>query len=192
MSDIRLSIDTSRLRPDFADFGEASLVASVRGINRTLANVKTVMVRAIAKSLRLKQGAVRDRIRILEATRSRPVARMYADNAQIPVEQFNARGPLPSRGKGRGVTANTEQRRYPHAFRARMESGHVGVFERVPGKFMRKQRPGRKPRQAIRELRTASVAAVFIKHAPVGQARADEQLPKNLESELRFALRSRR
>jgi hypothetical protein len=176
--DIRLSIDTARIRPDFADYGQASLVAAVRGINRTMANVKTAMVRPISAALKIKQAYVRERIRTVDATASRPVALMYASNTPIPIIEFNARGPEPSRGRGRGVTANTQQRRYPQAFIATMRSGHRGVF----------QRKGQK-RLEIRELREASIAAVFLKHAAVGQARADEQLPKNLEAELKFALR---
>ena len=87
---------------------------------------------------------------------------------------------MPSRGRGRGVTAKVgpSRTRYPHAFLAQMRSGHLGVFQRV----------GR-TRLPIRELRGPSIAHVFGKYVAVGIARGEEQLKKNLQSEFRFALR---
>jgi hypothetical protein len=157
--------------------GDAPLAIS-RAINRTLANVRTVMTRAVATNLKIKQATVRDRIHLREAAPALLTGQINADNRPIPVLLFNARGPEPSRGRGRGVTANTRQRRYPHAFLATMASGHRGVFQRVG-----------KPRLKIRELRDASVAAVFINQHAIGEARAQEQFPKNLAHEVTFLIR---
>jgi len=46
------------------------------------------------------------------------------------------------------------------AFVARMSSGHVGIFQRVPGKYMKKHMPGRntKGREAIKEILSLSKA----------------------------------
>lgn len=44
------------------------------------------------------------------------------------------------------------------AFMAKMKSGHEGVFQRVPGEYMKKHRPGRntKGREAIKEIMSLS------------------------------------
>lgn len=46
------------------------------------------------------------------------------------------------------------------AFMAKMKSGHEGVFQRVPGKYMKKHMPGRntKGREAIKEIISLSKA----------------------------------
>ena len=46
------------------------------------------------------------------------------------------------------------------AFMATMKSGHEGVFQRVPGKYMKKHMPGRntKGREAIKEIMSLSKA----------------------------------
>lgn len=147
-----------------------------RALNRAGGSARTLMVREVSRDLRLKAATVRDRILVRQASADRLVYRLAASLKRIPVYAFDARGPLPSRGQGRGVTAKTPARRYPHAFLARMRSGHVGVFQRV----------GRK-RLAIRELMGPSVGHVFHRHVAAGLARGEEQLIKNLQHELRFA-----
>lgn len=46
------------------------------------------------------------------------------------------------------------------AFMVKMKSGHEGVFQRVPGKYMKKHMPGRntKGREAIKEIVSLSKA----------------------------------
>jgi hypothetical protein len=96
---------------------------------------------------------------------------------------------VPSRGKGRGVTARFPggQGSYPHAFIATVGHGHRGVF-------MRKNALARKSSGAwslnlpIFELRGPSLPHVFRKYIPVGLARGQEQLAKNLASEFKYAL----
>jgi hypothetical protein len=176
---IRMAVDTSAVHNDLVALKTGAHLALARAINRTANSVKTVMTRAVATSLRVKQAYVRDRIKVRLATRAALSATITASANPIPVLAQGARGPEPSRGQGRGVTANTPQRRYPHAFIATMPSGHRGVF----------QREGRK-RLKIKELTSASVAAVFIHHERAGQARADEQLPKNVTHEVEHLLRT--
>lgn len=177
---IRFHVDTSSVDEGLTILGAEAPLAVARAINRTVANVKTVMTRAVASSLRVKQMYVRERIKERKATRARLWASMTASAKPIPLIAQGAKGPEPSRGKGRGVTANTTQRQYPHAFIATMRSGHRGVFERAG-----------KKRLAIKELTSASVAAVFIHHERAGQARADEQLTKNLQHEVEHMLRTK-
>ena len=148
-------------------------------VNRSAGTARTAMSRAISADMRLKVGTVRERIRIQEATTQRHSATLFASAKRIPIYEFGAKGPYPSRGRGRGVSARTTTGRYPRAFIARMASGHKGVFERTG-----------KARLPIRELFGASIAHVFTKLRPVGIAAARESLLKNLQSNFRFATRA--
>jgi hypothetical protein len=172
--------------------------AIARAVNRSAASGKTVMVRIVAKDMGLKQAYIRERIAIVPAQPGvRPVALITARKKPIPLIAFGARGPVPSRGQGRGVTARNPggAGRYPHAFIAKVrypakggEGLHVGVFERKQGAKRRGPKPHRS-QLPIRQLYGPSVAHVAVKQAaPAALARALEQLEKNLRHELRFAL----
>lgn len=174
---ITLRVDDAAVLEGLAVLGDQAPVAAARAINRTVQNVVTAMARVIAQSLRAKSGDVKKRITSTSATRTSLTARVSADNKPLPVIAFNARGPEPSRGKGRGVSATTRVGRYPHAFIATMRSGHRGVFQRVGT-----------PRLKIRELKEASVAAVWMHNEAVGQARGNEQLTKNLQHAVDYLL----
>jgi hypothetical protein len=137
------------------------------------------MTRLVAADMQLKSSVVRDRIVITEATSNRLAARLDASLKRIPLIDFGAKGKEPSRGKGRGVTAKTVTRIYPHAFIATMGSGHRGVFQRKQGA----------KRLPIFELKGASVGEVFSKYQADGTRAAEEALVKNLKSEVRFVLR---
>lgn len=155
--------------------------AIARALNRSTGSARTAMTRAVAADMGLKAGDVRTRIAVTEATPNNLSTTFYASNKRVPLIDFRARGPEPSRGRGRGVTARIPggAGRYPNAFIATMPGGHRGVF-------IRKRGAGRLP---ITELHGPSIAQSFTKHRDVGIARAKEQLPKNLQSELKFAAR---
>lgn len=165
-------------------------VAQVRALNRAIASANVAMVRVIAGDVGVKQGVVKDRIRIEQATPERLRARLYANAKRIPLIDFGAKGPNPSRGKGRGVTVKTGggRRTIPNAFIARMQSGHVGVFQRVAGSSGRRGPAPNRSQLPIRELFGPSIWQVFKKYEAVGLARGREQLIKNLQSEFRFVL----
>ena len=159
--------------------------AKVRAANRAIGAARTVMVRAIAQDTGLPSRKVRESLAFQEATIDRPSAMIAAKLKRIPLIDFNARGPEPSRGKGRGVRWRLKGSRGhdPHAFIATMPSGHRGVFKRTPGKFMRNS----PTRQAIHELHGPSLGEVFQKHRPAAIARAQEMFAKNMKHELEFA-----
>lgn len=156
-----------------------------RALNRTATQSRTPIVKDIAGDLKVVQRAVRQRINIDRATRLRYAAALYASAKRIPLVEFGARGPEPSRGRGRGVSSRLpSKRRLPHGFLATMPSGHRGVFQRDKRKVMRS-----KPRrEAIREEFGPSIYFAFEKFAPVAQARALEVLDKNMQHEFAFAL----
>jgi hypothetical protein len=171
-------------------------IAIARALNRSIGSGKTVMVRLLAKDMGLKQAYIRDRITTRPATPSTPLAQLVARSTPIPLIAFGARGPIPSRGRGRGVTARNPggAGRYPHAFIAKVryaskdgEGHHLGVFERVRGANKRGRRPHRS-QLPIRQLHGPSIAHVFSKNVAVGLTHAQEVLAKNLRHELKFAL----
>lgn len=160
-----------------------------RALNRSIGSAKTVAVREIAADTKLKQAVIREQLKIENATPERLVATLSVSGKRIPVYDFNARGPFPSRGRGKGVRANTPARTYPRAFIAQMSTGHKGVFERIPGKYMRARGPRGGRREAIRELFGPSLPHVFAKLSDQALARGQEQLTKNVASEWNFLVR---
>lgn len=162
-------------------------IAEVRAINRTMGSVRTVMVRAIADDLGLKQKDVRDALRMQQASLSRPEAILAAKLKRIPLSDFSATGPEPSRGKGRGVSYKLagSRSRIQNAFIATMSSGHRGVFVRAVGN---RRGPGpHRSQLPIRELFGPSLGHVFAKHQAAGIARGREVLIANLKHEIEFA-----
>lgn len=153
-------------------------IAEVRAINRTIGSVRTVMVRLIAEDVGLKQKDVRDALRMQQASLSRPEAILAAKLKRIPLIDFQATGPEPSRGKGRGVSYKLSggRSRIQNAFIATMPSGHRGVFVRKA-----------KARLGIREAFGPSLGHVFAKHTAAGIARGREVLVANLKHEIEFA-----
>lgn len=153
--------------------------AVVRAINRAIGSARTVAVREIAADTGLKSRVVRDSLRMRTAVVGRPEATLSASLKRIPLINFGATGPEPSRGKGRGVAYKLSggRSRIPSGFIATVGTGqHRGVFVRKTRK-----------RNPIRELFGPSLGHVFSKCLPLAEARAREALVTNLSHELQWA-----
>lgn len=184
MSTFAVRLDVRETERAIRQLRDRAPIAISRALNRAAGSARTVMVREVARDMGLKSGTVRDQVQIDEARPSqgdisRLRARLSVSGKRIPLIDFGARGPEPSRGKGRGVSAKLPggKGRYPNAFIATMRSGHRGVFARSTTK-----------RLPIYELRGPSLPHVFTKYMPLGLARGQEALVTNLAHELRFAL----
>lgn len=150
--------------------------AIARALNKTGNSVRAQMAREVAKDMGIKVGAAREAITVVKATPTSLAVRVTARGRPIPLINFNAKGPQPSRGKGRGVsyTMQSQRKTLTHAFIASVGSGgHRGVFVRS----------GRR-RLPIRELHGPSIARVFGKLTPVGERKASEALMSNLTHEI--------
>jgi hypothetical protein len=156
--------------------------------NRAVTSAVTVLARSVSAELRLPVGTVKKAIRVRAARTDNPTATVYAVATRIPLIDFGARGRYPSRGKGRGVTARTARRNYPHAFIAVMKSGHKGVFERSGKKQSRAGMPRQSPQLPIYELFGPSIAHVVPGHTAAPIARFHEQLSTNLAHNFRYYL----
>ncbi len=174
---------------DLGDYPAKSNRAMVRALNRAIKSGQSVMTKAIAGDTGLKQKDVRDAMSLREATSSRPEASLGLklergkQPARMPVMDFRAKQTK------NGVTYRLpgSKGRLENAFIATMKSGHEGVFERTPGKFMTFQKPTwKKKRQAIHEKFGPSIGQVFTKFRPAGLARALEVFQKNFDHELEF------
>jgi hypothetical protein len=147
------------------------------------------MARAVAQDMGIKVAAARERITVDKATAAHLVTRVIARGKRLPVIDLKARGPYPSRGRGRGVswvTQGGQRRTIVNAFIATVtragqdggeHEGHKGVFIRLG-----------KKRLPIKQLYGASIAHAFGNLIPAGEARRNEVLLKNVEHEIQFEL----
>ncbi len=177
---IRVDVNTDDVLRAVEALKQRAKPAIARAINRTADSARTAIVRVISKDIALKVSAVRDQVIVQKASADRLTATFRASARRVPLIEFNARGPEPSRGKGRGVSARLPSGagRYPRAFITTVGQGnHRGVF----------MRKGEAKRLPIVELRGPSIWQSFVKNQQVAVDRATEQLAKNISHELSFA-----
>lgn len=186
MFDISLQND-DQLTVDLRDTSKRVTAAMVRGLNRGVSAGRTVMTRLIAQDVSLKSRDVREAISLLEATASYPVARIGASLRKIKLIDFGAKGPEPSRGKGRGVRAKLPGGAgvYPQAFITVLRSGHRGVFSRA-SELSRRSDGAWGKNLPVYELHGPSLGRVFAKHRPAGLARVEEMFIQTFDHEMRF------
>lgn len=161
-----------------------------RALNRSITSGRALAARLISREMGLKVSTVKAALRTTSANQNHLTATLTASTKRIPLIQFNARGPEPSRGKPGGVTAKLKggPGRYPHAFIATMPTGHRGVFTRPDGVRRRRGAAPNRSQLPIVELKGPSIWRAFEQVEPEVRARTGEQLVKNLASEIAFAL----
>lgn len=162
-----------------------------RAVTRAATAGQVAMARAMVDDTGLPVGAIKKAMNVtvdgdgLSAT-------IEAKGKRIPLIDFKARGPEPSRGKGRGVSYSNPgggRGRNEHAFIATMPSGHRGVFQRAGNAMATRRRDGRGwSGLPIKELFGPSIVWVFMKFLALGAARAKEQLVTSLKSEIDYAI----
>lgn len=161
-------------------------VAQARALNRAGVSANAALLSAVSSDTGLKVSTLRERINVgRQATPEHLSVRVYAGTKGIPLIQFRARGPEPSRGRGRGVTAQIQggSVNYPRAFIATMKNGRRGVFQRG-----NKGNPNGRARLPITEKYGPSIYLVALRWRQVAIDRGRESLIKNLQSEFRFVL----
>lgn len=183
MNTVRMAYNNESAIAGLDALGQRGDQAIRRALRRTSTSVRQVMASAVAKDTGVRVAKVKDEIRVKLDSEARS-ATVSISGARIPLIEFQARGPFPSRGRGRGVSAviSGERKRYPNAFIAEMRSGHKGVFTRV-GASARRSPTAWSKNLPIAELRGPSLPHVFAKYIPLGVERAEEQMAKNLAHE---------
>jgi hypothetical protein len=161
------------------DYPKKATRAMVRAMNRAVTSGRALMVQRIAADSGLKSGVIRKAIAIREANAQSLEARIAVGLKRIPLIDFNARGPEPSRGRGRGVSYRLTggKGRVERGFIATMKSGHRGVFARPLHQ---------KTRLPIYELFGPSLGHIFAKYRPEGIARLKEAFATNFAHEMQF------
>lgn len=179
---VRIGLGLGDLQKDLIAIGAAGPRILARALDRAATGGKTAMARAISKDIGIANKTVTRQIRIDKAglsSKTDPRIVVSISGRPIPLIAFGARGPEPSRGKGRGVRTKLPAKRHlPHAFIATMPGGHRGVYQRE-GK-------GRLP---IKQEFGPAMPDVFEKFIPtVFEPAAQESLTKNVIHELEFEL----
>lgn len=177
---VSLSLDTSQWRSALSKLESRGPVAVARGLNRTGASERTAKARAVAADMGVKVATARDAIKVEKAVGASLVCRVVARGKRLPLIDFKARGPFPSRGRGRGVSyvMQGQRKTIAKAFVAVVGSGgHKGVFIRMG-----------KKRLPIKQLYGVSIAHSFGNQIPAGEARCAEVLEKNVAHEIGYEL----
>ncbi len=165
MAEITISADASKATTFLNTFPRETSKAAFFALKRATKSAATLANRVVAKDMGLKVGAVRKRIKVIEPRGSNLIGMLRADPRRIPLIEFRAKGPEPSRGRGSGVTARIGGRsgRIRSAFISTMPSGRRGVFKRTG-----------KRRLPIRELKGPSVGRVMDEHTREITARGQQ------------------
>jgi hypothetical protein len=174
--------------------------AAARAINKSVVSARVIGARAISKDMGLKVGTVREQLIPTRATTARPEAELRVRGSRIPLIEFGARGPEPSRGRGRGVTyriGGRRRRRLASAFITTVRGrtgiqaggGHRGVFRRL-GTSDKKSRGAWSKNLPIIELFGPSIVRVFSRRSIQAaiKARYGEAMITNLKHEVAFEL----
>ena len=175
---VTIRLDNADIKAGLASMRAKFPQAVRRALKRAGTSGRAEMARVIAADTGLPSTRVKREITV----RSDDVSMaLTTAGFRIPLLDFQARGPEPSRGRGRGVSYRAKSGRVqlPHAFIATMASGHRGVFQRSELSL---------PHSSIRELKGPSIAHVFEVLAPQGIAAASESFMKNVKSEIKFAM----
>lgn len=128
--------------------------AALRALKKGTRSAHTDSARTVARDTGLKVGDVRRRLRRIEPNGRTLSGKILGSFRRLSLILFGAKGPEPSRGRGR-VTARVGGKRaaVPGAFIATMQTGLRRVFKRR----------GRR-RLPIKELRGPSVGRVLDLH----------------------------
>lgn len=181
-------VGNNEIVADFTDAPARVQRVAVRAMNRGVLAGRTYLASNISRDIGLKVGDVKKAISMREATPNRLQASVSASLKKIPLIQFKARGPEPSRGLGNGVTYSIggARRRLPNAFIARMASGHRGVFMRDEGSA-RKSAGGWSKNLPISQRYGPSLGHVFKKYRTPALQRMQEAMDKTFSRDLAYA-----
>lgn len=197
MIDLDITIGTAeqqsrlaRLRIDIQD------KILVRVLNRTATTVRAEGAKRIKQAMKgssIKTNQIRAFIRIDKATRGNLEAHIRpAGSLRIPLGVY-----AKTRETDAGIAASRGVGSIPHAFVAKMKSGHVGVFIRAPSPsdqlftsitYRSKRAKSRGSDLPIAEIMAPGVRAVFIREEILSAMRrvAVERGREVLAQELRF------
>lgn len=123
---LQLKVDTQGVERAFDDIRADVLKAGSRTANRLIERAQTAGFRVVSREYGIGPRTFEQYARVKLARDGEVVASVEVRGSGLPMWHFQ------SRQTKRGVTVRVKGRRFliPHAFIARMASGHVGVFAR--------------------------------------------------------------
>lgn len=167
-----------------------------RAINNTLSGVKTVITEEIADTVNLTKTFIQKQtgkksqqtFSMSYASSMKMWGSITTKSANVPLIQYsNQRGDKASYAKKIYVTVQKDRGRklLVHAFRMKMPSGHVGLFE-----IEQPPHPSKTGRPTIKELYGSRIPDVLSNKPTFDrvQAQATERLDKQLESQIDYML----
>lgn len=203
---LQVKVDTGRFERDLDAFESDVLKASARTANRLIERAQTAGFRVVAREYGIGPRAFEQYARTRLARDGETVASVEVRGSGLPMYHFQPRQTR------KGVTVRIKGKRVlvPHAFMARVASGHVGVFARgaYGGKGVRfltgdgfgrfrfgysKRRAKDRGQLAINELFTFAAPDAFANEGVVdamSQAVGDN-MDKVMRQELNFLRRGR-
>lgn len=125
------SPDIDRTRRMLMHIPGAAEKAISRAVNKAIATAQTEAIRRAKQRYAIGDADLRKGIKIVRATANRPTATLIATSALHRVYKFKiSKGAI---AKSEIVRGNVKA--WPHAFIAKMKSGHVGLFKRLRDRF---------------------------------------------------------
>ncbi|MCG5538947.1 phage tail protein [Halorhodospira sp. 9622] len=159
--------------------------ARVSATNRTLTKLRTAANREVRRAYNLRARDVRKAMRIVRAGRGQSAGFLIVEGPRVPLNAFGAR--QTRRGVTVRVRKGSGRRLVRGAFKARMPSGHEGVFVR------RRQGGQRARRLPIDERYSLSVAQMLRAEGVLGTVleQADAEYRRQLADQLRYRVEKR-
>lgn len=178
------------LLDDIEALGTQAPIVLARALNKAGGIGKTAMVRAVATDTGIRQKDISKIIRMDRANPTKLAWGIMLSGKRIPLIAFGARGPEPSRGRGRGVTWRSKDSRKTvrEFFIATVGTGkHRGVFKRE-GEFSTKKSKGAWGfNLPIAEQFGPSIPHVAEKKVPVFDAAANAAIEKTVLHEIEWS-----
>lgn len=141
MPDVVIKVDENKLRSVqklLRDVPKAFPKVVSRSINKSALHARAESVRKLSKIINLKLKRIRKDIHVSKATYSRWRADVQVRGWRIPLKEFATsriiptgnRFNRPKSGLSYKIEKGGVKKTLPHAFYAKMSSGHIGLFER--------------------------------------------------------------
>lgn len=186
MTEITIQVEDARVRRAFEEAPRKTSIALLRSLTSGTRSAHTLAGRLVAKDMGIKVGDAKESVRVNLPTGARLEGQIAGGLKRIPLIKFGARGPEPSRGRGRGVTYRGKggTKRLPHAFIATMPSGHRGVYMRTTTRAVRRGPPPMRSALPIRQLFGPSIGRVLDRNKKEILARGEEQTTKEFNRQI--------
>lgn len=172
--------------------------ALVASLNRTITGARTDAARAVSKVFVVTQRDVRETLDIRKATKNSLEASLRSEGAAIRLYKYGLKPkaikhPGPAGGLRIRIKRAGGRESWPHAFVARMPSGHVGVFtsrkrqDRV-GQMKRRSRWAGKTlsRYEMKERFGPAIPSMLQDTGAFSEIQrgAEERLAKNIDQQI--------